>query len=93
MILARLRIDLTIFTKTMSRQSIGHTQSLRRYARLNTLAIVTDISEYSFGITIEISSKEMTLYGIILYESQLGIDDGSGYTAREKDIGFVPKPI
>ena len=34
----------------------------------------------------------MTLYGIILNESQLGIDDGSGYRAREKDIGFVPEP-
>ena len=53
----------------------------------NTLAIVTEISEYSFGLIIKSCSKEMTLYGIILYESQLGIDDGSGYRAREKDIG------
>ncbi len=58
----------------------------------NTLAIVTEISEYSFGIIIKSFSEEMTLYGIILNESQLGIDDGSGYRAREKDIGFVPEP-
>ena len=58
----------------------------------NTLAIVTKISEYSFGIIIKSCSEEMTLYGIILNESQLGIDDGSGYRAREKDIGFVPEP-
>jgi len=59
----------------------------------NTLVIITEISEYSFGIIIKSFSEEMTLYGIILNEeSQLGIDDGSGYRAREKDIGFVPEP-
>jgi hypothetical protein len=58
----------------------------------NTLAIVTEISEYSLSIIIKKNSEEIALYGIILNESQLGIDDGSGYRAREKDIGFVPEP-
>jgi len=58
----------------------------------NTPSKVTEFSEYLFAISIKNYSKEMTLYGIILNGSKLGTDDGSGYTAREKDIGFVSKP-
>ena len=65
----------------------------RAYAELqnicNTLLKVTEISEYSFGNSIQSNFKGMTLNAIILSRSQLGIDDGSGYTPTEMDICFV----
>ena len=65
----------------------------RAYAGLqnicNTLLKITVISEYSFGISIQSNFKGMTLNATILDRSQLGIDDGSGYTPTEMDISYV----
>jgi hypothetical protein len=83
-------MDLTTFTKNIVLTIDRPYAEFRKIC--NTLSKDTEISEYSFGISIKSYSKELTLYGIILNGSQLGNDDGSGYTAREKDVGFVSKP-